>query len=85
LASNIFNDLQKHAQPKINDLQTFPEFSVNLDSKKPSFLSTIQAYCVTHCAIFPVAVIDCANTRHFIFGKNFGTKLFWATVAHPFQ
>ena len=28
MASNIFNDLQKYAQQKINDLQTFPEFSV---------------------------------------------------------
>jgi hypothetical protein len=28
LAFNIFNNLQKQAQPKINGLQTFPEFTV---------------------------------------------------------
>ena len=29
LASSIFNNLQNYVPPKINDLQTFPEFSVN--------------------------------------------------------
>ncbi|RKZ80544.1 MAG: hypothetical protein DRR19_23435 [Candidatus Parabeggiatoa sp. nov. 1] len=33
-ASNIFNDLQKYAQQKINDLQTFPEFSVSLNNSE---------------------------------------------------
>jgi hypothetical protein len=44
LASNIFNDLQKLAQPKINDLQTFPEFSVQYETLEGSLPSKVFAY-----------------------------------------
>jgi hypothetical protein len=46
LASNKFNELHGYAPPKINDLQTFLEFS------EMTILSRSARYCVSSVALY---------------------------------